>query len=73
MSQIKAFYSNESSINLKTSPHMVELKGLRENSKSILLKEIKPKGVYRNINGCILESSILEVIKTVYHFIDSNL
>ena len=48
----------------------MELKSLRENSKRILLKEIKPKGVYRNKKWM---SNIFEVIKTVYHFIDSNL
>ena len=70
MSQITAFYRNESSINLKIFPTHG---GIKRFERKFNKQEIKPKGVYRNINGCILESNILEVIKTVYHFIDSNL
>ena len=56
MPRINAFSRNENSINLKIFPHMVEYNSLRENSASILEREreIKPKGVYRNMKGCIL-------------------
>ena len=41
--RINAFTRNVSSINLENFfPHMVENKSLRENSTSILEKEIKP-------------------------------
>ena len=33
---------------------MVEYTGLRENSTSILEREIKRLGYYRNVKGCIL-------------------
>ena len=36
---------------------MVEYKSLRENSTSILERELKPKGVYRNMKGCILDAN----------------
>ena len=54
---------------------MVQYKSLRENSTNILQREIKPYGVYRNMKGCILGLTLKDkvVIKTVYHFVDSNL
>ena len=36
---------------------MVEYKNLRENSTSILEREIKPYEVYRNMKGSILETN----------------
>ena len=37
---------------------MVEYKSFRDNSTSILEREIKPEGVYRNMKGCILEANL---------------
>ena len=37
---------------------MVEYKTLRENSASVLEREIKPLGIYRNMNGCILKANL---------------
>ena len=42
----------------KVFPHMVEYKTLRENSTSILEREIKPWTVYRNVKECILEANL---------------
>ena len=54
---------------------MIEYKKLRENSTSILERETKPEGVFRNIKDVslrlILKTRV--AIKTVYHFVDSNL
>ena len=36
----------------------MEYKSLRENSTSILEREIKSQGGYRNMKGCILEANV---------------
>ena len=55
---------------------MVEYKGLRENSTSIMEREIKPSGVYSNMKGCILEVNFEGqgwLSRLFTFFVDSNL
>ena len=37
---------------------MMEQKRLRENSTSILERDVKPEEVYENMKGCILEANL---------------
>ena len=39
---------------------MVEYKTLRENSTSIMERDIKPQGIYENMKGCLLEVNLEE-------------
>ena len=39
---------------------MVEYKTLRENSTSIMERDIKPQGIYGNMKGCLLEVNLEE-------------
>ena len=70
MSQINAFYRNENTINLKIVSTHDGIKKFERKFKKHSVERDKPKGVYRNKKWM---SNIFEVIKTVYHFIDSNL
>ena len=58
MPQINTFSRDVNSINLKNFSTKVEYKSLRENSTSILEREIKPYGVYRNMKGCMLGANL---------------